>query len=183
MGPADQQDERSDEELVAAANVGDPSAFEALYHRHRDWTASLAYRFTGNRDDALDILQDTFIYVLGKFPGFVLTSKFTTFLYPVVRNLAITRRRKARGRLIGADQLVDAEAPTEPTDPRQQLAAALARLPQPQREVVLMRFADGLSLREIATALQIPIGTAKSRLHNALSALRRDERTRKLLEP
>ncbi len=50
---------------VAAANRGDPAAFEALYFRYRDWGARLAYRFTGDRDEALDVLQDAFAYLLG----------------------------------------------------------------------------------------------------------------------
>ena len=56
-------------------------------------------------------------------------------------------------------------------------------LPETHREVVLMRFVDGLSLDEIATALDIPLGTVKSRLHNALNALRADPRVRKYFEP
>ena len=95
MGNAVAVDSRTDEELVAAANRGSATAFEALYQRHREWVVRLAYRFTRNEHDALDVLQDTFAYFFGKFPGFHLTARLTTFLYPVVRNLALTRRRKA----------------------------------------------------------------------------------------
>ena len=54
----------------------------------------------------------------------------------------------------------------------------MAALPEPQREALLMRFVDDMSLAEIAAALSIPVGTVKSRLHNSLAALRRDPRTR-----
>ncbi|UCC97066.1 MAG: hypothetical protein JSW66_14615, partial [Phycisphaerales bacterium] len=57
----------SDRQLIESANQGDPDAFGALYLRYRDWVYRLAWRFTGNREDALDVLQETFTYVLGKF--------------------------------------------------------------------------------------------------------------------
>src|SRR5579859_1936900 len=87
---------RTDLELIAAINCGDTSAFEALYLRYRDWVTVLAYRFTEDNDLALDVLQETFLYFLKKFPGFVLTAQMKTFLYPVVKNLSIAARRKAQ---------------------------------------------------------------------------------------
>ena len=177
-------DPRSDVELVAAANRGEEAAFTALYHRHRDWAVRLARRFTGSDDDALDVLQETFAYLFRKFPGFHLTASMTTFLYPVVKNLSLATRRR-RWRLVLNDDLLDAvPAPAiEPGDPRQELAAVMAALPAAQREVVLMRFVDGLSLEEIGAALLIPLGTVKSRLHHALAALREDPRTRRHFDP
>jgi RNA polymerase sigma-70 factor, ECF subfamily len=68
-------DPRSDQELIAAANAGEVGAFESLYRRHRDWVAGLACRFTGDRDAALDVMQETFVYLLGKFPGSRRTSR------------------------------------------------------------------------------------------------------------
>src|SRR5215813_2253215 len=88
-------DARSDQQLIAAINGGDAAAFDVLYLRYRDWVAGLASRFTGDHDAALDVLQETFLYVLKKFPGFRLTANFKTFLYPAVRNLSIATRRKA----------------------------------------------------------------------------------------
>jgi RNA polymerase sigma-70 factor (ECF subfamily) len=169
--------------LIAAANRGDASAFDALYHRYRDWVVSLAMRITGDPDQAHDVLQETFIYLLSKFPGFVLTSRLTTFLYPAVKNIAIHLRRK-RDRHSGSEAVMDslpAPAPTPAADP--DLVAVVSALPKTHREVVLMRFVDGLSLEEIAQALVIPLGTVKSRLHNALAALRRDQRVRRFFEP
>ena len=65
---------------------------------------------------------------------------------------------------------------------REELAAALRRLPDAQREVLLMRFVDGLLLEEISAALDIPLGTVKSRMHHALAALRADEAARAYFE-
>ena len=174
-------DPRSDQQLIAAANSGDPSAFDALYHRYKSWVISLATRFTGDADQALDVLQETFIYLLSKFPGFKLTSRLTTFLYPAVRNLSIAARRK-RGRFAGGQEALDSVAAATPAM-ASELTTVISALPEAQAEVVLMRFVDGFSLEEIGDALRIPLGTVKSRLHNALATLRGDARVKRFFEP
>ena len=170
---------------MAALNAGDVSAFDALYYRYRDWVVRLAARFAGHEDDALDVLQETFAYVLRKFPGFQLTANMTTFLYPVVKHLALAARRK-RLRMAGEEAALNA-APSashsEALEPRAELAAVLAGLPDAHSEVLLMRFVDGLALEEIALALDIPLGTVKSRIHNAIASLRKDPRVRRYFEP
>jgi RNA polymerase sigma-70 factor (ECF subfamily) len=170
----------SDRELIELANRGDPDAFEALYHRYRDWVYRLAWRFTGNRQDALDALQETFIYLLNKFPGFELTASMTTFLYPAVRHISLRIRGKSRRFASDEEILSELAAPdSEATERcRSELAAVLAVLPDTQREILLMRFVDDMSVQEVATALNIPLGTAKSRLHSALKTLRQDRRAR-----
>lgn len=182
--PCHVSDSRPDQELIAALNAGDASAFDALYYRYRDWVVRLAYRFTRDHDDALDVLQETFSYLARKFPGFVLTASMTTFLYPVVKNSALAIRRKRRRLVTGSDETIEVptDAPSESQDPRDALAQVLARIPDPSREVLLMRFVDGLKLHEIAAALGVPVGTVKSRLHNALATLRADERMRRYFE-
>jgi RNA polymerase sigma-70 factor, ECF subfamily len=178
----DQPDARTDQQLIAAINHGDAAGFEVLYFRHRDWVVSLAHRFTGNEDVALDVMQETFIYFLKKFPGFRLTANLKTFLYPAVKNLAISARRKAaRYQSSGTEQNSLGEIPTHDPPP-DELSAVLANLSDEHREVLLLRFVDGLSLGEISTAMEIPLGTVKSRLHNALETLRQDPRTKEFFE-
>jgi len=181
-------DARPDEALVALINQGDPNAFETLYRRHRDWVVQLAGRIAGDQSLALDVLQETFLYLLRKFPGFQLTCQFRSFLYPAVRNLAIAARVKAaRSQADGCvdpDQLEaepQATAGNSPSE-RARLVDVLKGLPEPQREVLLLRFVDGFNLDEIAAALEVPVGTVKSRLHHALAALRQDPRTRSFFE-
>src|SRR5258705_2498948 len=180
---AQHDDPRSDQELIAAANAGDAAAFEVLYFRYRDWVAGLAFRFTGDRDLALDVLQETFLYFLRKFPGFILTAQLKTFLYPAVRNLSVTARQKAQ-RAQCDTAIVEVEAPPSATDFESinEVGAVLSTLTSEHREVLLLRFVDGLTMPEIAQALHIPLGTVKSRIHNALAKLRSDERTKKLFE-
>jgi RNA polymerase sigma-70 factor (ECF subfamily) len=175
----DQLDSRSDLQLIAAINAGDAAAFEVLYFRHRDWVVNLGWRFTGSEDLALDVMQETFLYLLGKFPGFRLTANLKTFLYPAVKNLSIAARRKAqRYQSSQAEQVFLENIADAPQPKPNELGQALAFLPEEQREVLWLRFVDGLSLAEIREAMDIPLGTVKSRLHNALGTLRNDERTK-----
>jgi len=179
MPPPD--DPRNDQQLIAALNAGDVAAFDALYYRYRDRVLRLAMRFAGNHDDALDVLQETFAYLFRKFPGFVLTSRMTTFLYPAVRNLSLAARRKRRG--VGTlDEDVPGLSIADPELARSELAAAMANLSPAHREVVLLRFVDDLSIDEIADALDVAAGTVKSRLHHAIAAMREDPRVRRYFE-
>ena len=126
------------------------------------------------------MLQETFMYLLKKFPGFRLTASMTTFLYPAVKHLSLAIRRKNRPQISCEERLTELPAPVseEITDQRAELAAVLAVLGEEQREVLLMRFVDDMSLKEIGAALNIPVGTVKSRLYHALQKLREDCRTR-----
>lgn len=169
-----------DAELVAALGHGSTEAFDELYQRYREWVYRLAWRFTRNEQDALDVLQETFAYLLQRAPRLELWARLSTFLYPVVKNTAMTLRRR-KGRLGSLDTIPEpAQAPASGLDPGGlgDLATVLGVLAETHREVLLMRFVDDMSLEEIALALGIPLGTVKSRLHNALAKLREDERTR-----
>lgn len=168
----------SDEQLIKQAADGDLEAFETLYHRHRDWVYRLAWRFTQNHELALDVLQETFANLLKRLPDFELTAKLTTYLYPVVKHIALSMLRK-NSRLVSSDQIVEepVAVPPPPAD-RSELATVLSVLPDAQREVLLMRFVDSMSLQEIAEALNVPLGTIKSRIHKALKTLQGDRRTR-----
>ena len=170
---------------MASINDGDPDAFEVLYLRHRDWAVNLAFRFTSDRELALDVLQEAFLYLLKKFPGFALRAKFTTFLYPVIRNLALNARRKNQRYALVDDKLEELTEPVEPDvgeNFEDQLRLVMETLPTQQQEVLLLRFVDEHSLNEIAEILEIPPGTVKSRLHNALRALAENPRTKTYFE-
>ena len=177
-------DPRTDLELIDAVNDGDADAFEVLYARHRDWVVNLAFRFTRDHELALDVLQDTFIYFMKKFPGFVLTARLTTFFYPTVKHLAIGAKKKVQRHAPGDEALagISGSEPTEANDSRAELAQVMAALPETHREVLLLRFVDGFSLKEISAAIDIPVGTVKSRLHHGLGALRDDPKVQKYFE-
>lgn len=180
-----ESDTRQDEVLIAAANAGDAAAFETLYYRYRDWVVNLSFRITNDRELALDVLQETFCYFLRKFPGFTLTCQLKTFLYPVVKNLSLAALRKNR-RYDPNPDAMDAWAETaHSTEPAfsasEEMVVLLEKMSGAHREVLMLRFVDGLQLQEIAMALAIPVGTVKSRLHQALDLLRRSHRAKKIL--
>jgi RNA polymerase sigma-70 factor (ECF subfamily) len=175
----EKDDPRTDAQLVASVNAGDWAAFDALYHRHKEWAYRLAWRFTQNETDAHDALQETFTYLARKLrAGLDLRAGITTLLYPAVKHTALAIRRKRR-RQESLDDEIPIPAPPQTPDgatQRQLLASALGGISDAHREVLLMRFVDDMTLEEIAAALAIPVGTAKSRLHHALKALRDDKR-------
>lgn len=173
-------DERSDAKLVELCNSGTRdeaiSAFESLYRRHRDYVVRVSLRFGSDREIAADVVQETFLYLLKKFPpggdGLTLTAQLRSLLYPVAKNLtlsALRRQRRIEPSGIEPDQLPDPGS----VDPRyEDIAKLLSGLTSRHREVVLLRFVDGMTLNEIAEVLGIPTGTVKSRLSIATRALR-----------
>src|SRR5688572_655662 len=171
---------RTDQDLIAAINRGDTEAFEELYFRYRDWVARLAFRYTHDEDLALDVMQEVFVYFMKKFPGFELRCELKTFLYPAVRNLAIGMRRKSE-RYISDEETLQSQphpATSQEGNAGEVLLGIIHSLPEAQREVLMLRFVDGLALNEIASALEIPLGTVKSRLHNALETLEKNPGTK-----
>ena len=177
-------DRRTDNELVELCNRGDRDeaveAFETLYRRHRDYVTRVALRFGADREAAVDVLQETFLYLLKKFPpageGLVLTAQLRSLLYPVAKNVTLSflrqRERTDTHGEFDPDRL-PAPGAADPLehDPAR-LSSALARLSPERREVLLLRFVDDMSLQDIADTLSIPLGTVKSRLHLAVRDLR-----------
>jgi len=157
--------------LVKRANRGDRAALREIYALHRDWVVRVAHSMTRNRDDALDVAQETFAYLFGKFPGFELRASLRSVLYPAIKHRAIDIGRR-RAKVVALD-----DYRREAREPRafqagRDFERLLGQLDERHREVVRLRFALGFRLDEIAAALGIPVGTAKSRLHNGLKSLR-----------
>ena len=189
MAPNRRRDPRSDEALVEICNAGESraaaAAFEALYLRHKDYVLRVALRFTPDVDTALDVLQDTFVQLLRRFPptgeGLQLSAKLTTFLYPIAKNAAITARRKAEG-LATADDIAPDDVPAPVVREADGLVKLFADLAAGQREVLTLRFVDDLTLEEIAKVLGVPLGTVKSRLHLGIEKLKSSPVAREFLE-
>lgn len=180
-------DTRSDTELVDICNTGDArsaeAAFAALYERHKHFVLRVALGVVGDNTIALDTLQETFTWLLKQFPpagkGLTLTAKLTTLLYPVCRNFAISEWR--RGKVLAPDADPDGlEAPG--VDTANDVQRVLRELSFERREVAMLRFVHGMSLDEIAEALEVPPGTVKSRLHAAVTQLRNSPKLKAFFE-
>ena len=168
----------TDELLLDAFRRGNTDALGILYDRHARTVLAFALRFTGDRALAEDVVQDCFEDLIERFDRFELRGELTSWFYVVARRRALRLREKA-GRAQGE---LDAEAlaiPGAGPDSTGDLRRLLARLPGAQQEVLVLRFLDGWDLQSIADALEIPLGTVKSRLHHALAALRDDPACRR----
>ena len=165
-----QPDPSSDALLLAAVARGDERAFEALYARYKDFVYRVALRHAARATDALDASQETFLYVCRGAGRIRLEGKLSTLLYAVARNHAIAagRRRSETGLDAAAGTAEVAAPPGEASE----VLARVWRLPEAQREVVILRVVEGLSVEETALALGIAPGTVKSRLHAAVETLR-----------
>lgn len=160
----------SDEQLLRNAAAGDGDAFTALMRRHEDKIFALALRMTGNRTDALDATQDTFISAYkqaGKFRG---ESQFSTWLYRVGMNACNDLlRKRSRAPRPSSDEMNDAEPVKGPgvaegVALRLDLSRALAQLPDDYREAVAMHDLGGVPYEEIAGITGVAVGTVKSRI-------------------
>jgi RNA polymerase sigma-70 factor (ECF subfamily) len=168
--------------LVAAARLGDRSAFEQLVEATYRDTYTLALRLTRHPDDARDVTQEAYLRAHRAIEGFRGDAQFTTWLYRITANCASThlrrRRRHRHEPLPSATEPADERPDGDPqlradaADVRDRLLVALDRLPPKLRSVVVLRDVYELSHDAIATELGISATAAKVRLHRARLKLR-----------
>ena len=182
--------ERTDEELLAAYQQGDPGAFESLLRRHRAPLFTFLLRMLGDRERAEDLAQETFLRIVKGAQAWEHRARFQTWLFTIARNLCVDLSRRDRFRR--ADS-IDAEGPdggppmvesvpgreidpargAESARMRPLLQQALLALPAEQREVFVLREQAGLPFREIAEMVGVNENTVKSRMRYALEGLRK----------
>ncbi|HEU4564436.1 MAG TPA: sigma-70 family RNA polymerase sigma factor [Gemmatimonadaceae bacterium] len=162
--------------LVLAAQQGSRDAFAQLVRLHQPRALAVARAITLTREDAEDAVQEAFLHAYRALDRFRPDQPFGAWLGRIVANAAldIGRRRKVRD----ADQLPETLAhpfrdPAEVDELRRRLQAALARLTERQRGVLVLHDIEGFTHAEIGGMLGIPEGTARSDLHHARMALRR----------
>jgi RNA polymerase sigma-70 factor (ECF subfamily) len=167
--------------LARSAAHGDRAACDELIRRYQDRIYSVAYGFVRNREEALDITQETFLQMLEGLPAFREQASFFTWLHRIAMNRCIDwgRSRRRRPPPVSLDDLVE-DGWLEPSDARAasrpdqvlmarelngQIRAAIAAVPEVFRSVVVLADLEGLSILEIADRLCCPINTVKTRLH------------------
>lgn len=184
-----------DLELIDRWRAGDAQAFEELVRRHERRIFGLLLRMLGNRQEAEDAAQDTFLNLHRHGHRFRREARFSTFLYRVAMNAALNRRRSLGRRRSHMEALVREQAggsalPSAPRGPedatfggeiRARVEQALQTLPPALRGPVVLYDIEGLAYGDIAEVLQIAEGTVKSRIHRARRALR--ERLGDLVHP
>jgi RNA polymerase sigma-70 factor (ECF subfamily) len=169
------------EELVVAARDGDREAFEELVRQTYVGTYTLAYRLTGNEEDARDVVQETYLRAWKAMRRFRGDAQFSTWLYRITANTSAShtqRRTRHRAETLDGTDVVDErlssnpEASSESSALQQRLAAAVAELPPKLRTIVVLKDIYDMSHEAIAEELGISVAAAKVRLHRARKRLR-----------
>jgi len=180
----------SEKALVQQAKAGDRNAFAALVTAYESKIYNLALRYLGNREDAMDASQEVFLRVYRFLPGFQEESGFSTWIYRIGVNVCkdiLSKQSRRNEQSIETEDddgeerrtidIVDCryapEQILENAELRRTLSAAITDLPEPQREVIVLRDIQGLSYDEIAKVLSLEPGTVKSRLSRARENLRK----------
>jgi RNA polymerase sigma-70 factor (ECF subfamily) len=166
-------------QLVARAQGGDEDAFEQLVRAHQRYVFNLAYRVLGDRNEAEDVAQETFVRAWRGLPSFRAECRFTTWLYRIARNVCLNRLPRLEAELRQTEELSQPlaspdPAPDEVVGARERQAllhSELARLPERYRLVLTLRYLQGFSYAEIADVLSLPLGTVKTHLHRGREAL------------
>jgi RNA polymerase sigma-70 factor, ECF subfamily len=177
MGP-------SDEELVERFQSGEASAFDVLVRRWERKVQGAIYRLVGPGEDVRDLSQETLLKAYRGLRTFKKEARFSSWLYQIALNVCRDRMRRGRGKTyVSFDELAETGETAgevgpsaldliEARDLSRQVAAAVAALPEEQREVVVLKEYQGLTFLEIAEALDVPLSTVKTRLYRGLGQLR-----------
>ena len=173
-------------ELIERSRGGDDQSFDNLVEATKRSTYALAYRWTRDRDLSFDMVQEAYIKLFRFLPRWNHSCRIQTWLYRVVTNACIDRRRRSRFEAVplhgadgdpGPEHFLAADTPSAVESFERQEAAesvrdCLAKLPTRMREAVHLRYLCGLSLREVAEVQSCSVGTIKATIHQALHKMR-----------
>lgn len=180
----------SDHQLIEATKGGDEAAFGEIMRRYRNPITNYIYRFLNDYEEAVDLAQETFVRVYFAIERYHTDFAFSTYIYRIATNLAISEIRKRKRRklvsLTGLLQFDNEEARDfNPPDDKpladenlveseqsRTIARAIATLPEKYRAPIVLRDIEGRSYEEIAEILELGLGTTKSRISRARGLLR-----------
>jgi RNA polymerase sigma-70 factor (ECF subfamily) len=169
--------------LVHAARHNDEDAWDQLFRMHQLRIFTYALGFTRNRAAAFDIVQESFARAVTHVAGLRDDSRFTQWLFGIAHQRCIQHFRGAKRENALFDEAADIDGEPDPGNPdpflalvtseeARSLQALIEQLPAPQRSALLLHVLGEFSLEEIAEVSDVPVGTVKSRLHNAKRAMR-----------
>jgi RNA polymerase sigma-70 factor, ECF subfamily len=162
---------------MARAGLGDEPAFRVLARRHLAPSLGLAVRITGNRSDAEEVVQEALLRVWVNAPRWTPSAAFRTWLYRVVVNLCLDRRRRVPMAPLEEagdppDPEPDAAARIESAETARMVADAVQALPERQRMALVLTYYQGLSNAETAAVLETTVSSVEALLVRAKRALR-----------
>ena len=170
--------------LIQRAQQGDHDAFAALVNEHEKYVYNLALRVVKDENEALDLAQETFVRAWTALPNFKGQAQFRTWLYRIVTNLCYNRLPNLRRSLndLGDDFMEDIPETDstfanpaqefESNETRNYLHKAVERLDENYRLLITLRYQNELSYEEIASTLNLPLGTVKTGIFRAKAQLR-----------
>ena len=169
-------------QVVEKARNGDREAFNMLVKTHQRRVYSVIFRWVSNVDDTLDITQETFIRLYKFLPKWNFKSSLFTWLYRVATNLSIDYlRKKKKGLTVSLEEkglseklkANDLSLDLSRLEEKQILRKAIDKLPKKQKEAVLLRYYEGMSIKEVSRVTSSAEGTIKAHLFHAVKNLRR----------
>lgn len=172
--------------VICAARAGDRAAFGALVNAYQRRAYAACYSMVGNREDALELAQESFVRAFRAMPHFDPAMPFYPWFYRILHNICLNhlRKRKRRGESSldammgsGFDMPAQGDGPASAAalgDVQERIHRAMAKIPPEQAEILRLRHLLELSYAEIAQWLKIPMGTVMSRLHAARQRLRHE---------
>jgi RNA polymerase sigma-70 factor, ECF subfamily len=180
-----------DARLIDDALAGATSAFDELVLKYQDRLFNTIAHVVGSPHEASDVVQEAFVQAFVKLSTFHHSSAFYTWLYRIAFNIAVSRQRRHKPiasveqtrELTGEEPLEHGDGPSRRMEQQERVAqiqAALGRLSDEHRTVLVLREIDGCAYEAIAEALGVPVGTVRSRLHRARLELR--EQLRQVLQ-
>jgi RNA polymerase sigma-70 factor (ECF subfamily) len=185
LGPLRPRDPDLDIVRLAQRHATRRVAMGVLYERYRERVYNVALRIVGTSDEASDVLQDVFVLLFRKVHRFRARAVFASWVYRITVNVSLDQLRRRRRGPMPAGSSVVLDGPQElpgltvpergaaQHDLERHLQVALATMSSRLRIVVVLRYLEGLSYADIADVLDCSIGTVKSRLNRAHTALRR----------
>jgi len=185
-----QVEKLSDHDLIEATKQGDEAAFAEIVRRYRSPITNYLYRFLNDYEEAVDLAQETFVRVYFAINRYHTDFAFSTYIYRIATNLAISEIRKRKRRrlvsLTGLFQFDNEDAKDfQPADEKPlavddliedeqsaTIARAIAALPEKYRAPIVLRDVEGKTYEEVAQILQLGLGTTKSRISRARGLLK-----------
>lgn len=162
------------EQLVREAQQGDDQAFYQLIHMHKERMYRVAYAFLRTEVDALEAIQEATCRAYLKLSTVKQPAYFTTWLTRLLIHLCIDEQKRKKRWVLEATDRESIDTSVDHPDERILLQTAMERLSPIQRQVIILKYFEDLTIREIASLLGHPEGTIKTWLHKALGALRHD---------
>ena len=178
QSPIANHSDLSDKELLERVKEDDTRAFSVLVDRYKVKLFNLLYRMLQNREEAEDILQETFLRVFREKESYDPIFAFSTWIYTIALNLCRNQlKRRKRFKFFGIDLIKDdrryaVETKVQTDSLSSTLDKAIASLPVKYRTVFVLREVNQLSYEEMAESLNVPLGTVKSRVNRARLMLR-----------